>query len=118
MPLPPDFEVASYRYTFRSWPPDPNIPGDERLDTISLLDAADRVKAVLKFQRDPGPLPANNSNGAFYVAYFWHSEMPAIIDMLRNEKPLTFQFGMSLQGLNRSALFTGKPEPVGEGERA
>jgi hypothetical protein len=120
MPGPaPEFEVKSYRYYFKSYPPDPHIPDEDRLDEICLFDDRDIMRAALRFQRDPGPLPPHLPRAAAcYIAYFWRSDMPGIIDMLRNEKPVNFRFSESIAGLHRALLYSGKPEPVGEGEPA
>ena len=48
-----------------------------------------------------------------FILYYRHSDMPNIVDMLRNEKPIYLIYVP--EGTNNTRLSTGS-EPVGEGE--
>jgi hypothetical protein len=50
----------------------------------------------------------------FYAFYYHHSQLPHLIDMLRNEKPISVFFDNN-GGFNNSRIST-TDEPVGEGE--
>ncbi|HRV95045.1 MAG TPA: hypothetical protein P5526_23000 [Anaerolineae bacterium] len=75
----------------------------------------DGFYASLKFQKD-GPLPnasAPTTYGQRFYGYLDFQQMAAIVDLLRNEKPV--RFGWSEANPNLFHLMTGQ-EPVGEGD--
>src|SRR5262245_3596798 len=74
-------------------------------------------RAILWFHRDSTTaVPANASyasgSGTVYYARFRQAEFHDAIDLLRNEKPVFFQYNDTTNG---AFLATGG-EPVGEGE--
>lgn len=52
----------------------------------------------------------------YYAFYYHHSQLDHLIDMLRNEKPITVYFNDD-HNFNNSRISTSN-EPVGEGEEA
>lgn len=60
--------------------------------------------------------PAQEVAPNFYAFYYHHSQLQHLIDMLRNEKPITVFFNND-NGFNNSRIST-TDEPVGEGEAA
>lgn len=52
----------------------------------------------------------------YYAFYYHHHQLPHLIDMLRNEKPITVYFNND-NGFNNSRISTSA-EPIGEGEEA
>jgi hypothetical protein len=71
--------------------------------------------ALLTFHRD-GPLPDASAPTTYGQRFYGHLDfvqMQAIVDLLRNESPISF--GWSDQNLNHFHLMTGT-EPVGEGD--
>ena len=70
---------------------------------------------VVWFVEDPNAaLPPATQSGKNFSLYYHHSQLPHIIDMLRNEKPISVFFDNDA-GAN-SRISTG-PEPIGEGEQ-
>ncbi len=71
--------------------------------------------ALLKFHKD-GPLPDASAPTTFGQRFYGHmdyQQMQAIVDLLRNEKPI--RFGWYSENPNLFHLMTGA-EPVGEGD--
>ena len=52
----------------------------------------------------------------YYAFYYHHSQLDHLIDMLRNEKPISVLFNDD-NGFNNSRISTSD-EPVGEGEES
>lgn len=77
---------------------------------IQLTDAAGKAVAWVRFN-DPGMVFENDANDGGVIKMHLPSTMfQSVLDVLRNEKPITVYFA---QG--RGFLGTGN-EPVGEGE--
>lgn len=100
-------EIARYNYSF-----------DARLGAagrLQLWGAAGRVLEV-QFIDDaappPAPVLAPDLNSA--TAYFKRSALAGLIDMLRNESPVSVTINNQAPGF--VFVHTG-PEPVGEAER-
>lgn len=70
------------------------------------------------FVEDPNaPLPAAQQNRPNYYSFYYHHwQLPHLIDMLRNESPVTVFFDNN-NGFANSRISTSD-EPVGEGELA
>jgi len=76
-----------------------------------------RERATLWFHRDgsgaiPGNVSSTSGGVVTYYARFGQSEFADAIDLLRNEKPVSFQWNTSTKG---AMIGTGK-EPVGDNE--
>jgi hypothetical protein len=71
-------------------------------------------KAILWFMPQGSSLPDNQKrpNQNVFDVYYHKDDWEAIIDILRNEKPVYFHF---YDGGNAAQIYTGT-EPVGEGE--
>jgi hypothetical protein len=77
-----------------------------------------KPRATLWFHRDSEPtIPANGSfnSGGYtnYYARFRQAQFSDCVDLLRNEKPIFFQWNEATKG----AFLATSPEPVGEAER-
>ena len=71
-------------------------------------------RAILWFLPEDGPLPGNRKRPGqdLFDVYYRMDAWAAILDVLRNEKPVHFNY----QDANNAAqIYTGS-EPVGEGE--
>jgi hypothetical protein len=70
------------------------------------------------FVEDPtAVLPsAQQVNPTYFSFYYHHSQLPHLIDMLRNESPITVFFNND-NGFNNSRISTSD-EPIGEGEES
>jgi hypothetical protein len=96
-----------------------NTPGFPDVYGFIRLYWGAQVRATLWFYRDSAPAISPNasysSGGVIrYYARFRQAQFHDAIDLLRNEKPLYFQFNDTTNG---AFLSTGG-EPVGEAEAA
>lgn len=66
------------------------------------------------FHDGPQALNAAVHSGNNYYVYYRYSDLPNIIDMLRNEKPVFLHYVP--EGTNNTRISTAS-EPVGEGEQ-
>ncbi|MCW5625557.1 MAG: hypothetical protein KIT73_12665 [Burkholderiales bacterium] len=90
----------------------PNTPGYPNVHSFIRLYWGGKTQATLWFYADgTANIPANTS-GTQYYARFRQSHYSACVDLLRNEKPVAFQWNEQTKG---AFLVTG-PEPVGDGE--
>ena len=92
-------------------------PGYAGVYAFIRLHWLSKQRATLWFHRDGvGALPANGSysSGGFinYSARYRQGELGHAVDLLRHEKPVSFQWN---EGTKGAMLSTGK-EPVGEHE--
>ena len=99
-------QVDKYQYEVRA------ING-ENAAFLYLFDADNKLLSMAAFVERTGALPGprEHINGAVILS-FYRSDLEAIIDMLRNEKPVMFNWSAE----NRVAQITTGPEPVGEEE--
>ena len=97
--------------------------GNDGADAKIRLVLENGESAFFFFYRDGVALPPNqrilysSGRSAYYVTYRW-PQFASIIDLLRNEKPLTFFFRDSVRDgvpANEATLSTSA-EPVGEEE--
>ena len=81
---------------------------------ILLNDTNNALVGVLWFVKDPGTLPtATPAAGAYKLAYSY-ADLPVIVDMLRNEKPVNLIVDPTGDPVNWR--LSTSAEPVGEGE--
>lgn len=99
-------EITNYQYEFR------DING-ENAAFLYLFDVRSKLLCMAAFVERKGPLPAprQNISGTVFLS-FYRSDLSSVIDMLRNEKPVMFNWSAS----NSSAQITTGKEPVGEEE--
>lgn len=99
-------EITSYQYEFR------DING-ENAAFLYLFDAQGKLLCMAAFVERKGPLPAprQNLSGTVFLS-FHRLDLSSVIDMLRNEKPVMFNWSAG----NSSAQITTGKEPVGEEE--
>jgi hypothetical protein len=99
-------EITNYQYEFR------NING-ENAAFLYLFDALNKLLCMGAFveRKPPLPPPRQNLNGTVFLS-FHRSDLSSMIDMLRNEKHVIFNWSED----NSSAQITTGKEPVGEEE--
>ena len=86
----------------------------DNLAKVSLYDSQNKNFATVYFKADSKVLPkASQDASGKYRLYFKQSRLAALIDLLRNEKPIYLHFWQSSQ--NNTHIATGR-EPIGEEE--
>src|SRR5262245_1541161 len=103
------FEVSTYVYY--DWASRPTGKTN-----LILKGTGGQTCSVWCVEDPAAPLPAATEVGPnYYSFYYHHHQLPHLIDMLRNEKPI-FVFFNNTSGFNNSRIST-TDEPVGEGEQ-
>jgi len=99
-------EVTNYQYEFRAI-------NTENAAFLYLFDAQNKLLCMAAFVERTGPLPGprQNPSGTVFLSLY-RGDLDAVIDMLRNEKPVMFNWSID----NQSAQITTGKEPVGEEE--
>ena len=99
-------EVINYQYEFRAM-------NGENAGFLYLFDAQSKLLCMAAFVERTGQLPGprQSLNDTVFLS-FHRSDLSSIIDMLRNEKPVMFNWAAD----NQSAQITTGKEPVGEEE--
>lgn len=101
------FQVSTYQYY--NW--SSRLTGKTNL----ILKGGGNTCSVWFVEDPAAALPAAHQVAPnFYAFYYHHSQLPHLIDMLRNESPITVFFNND-GGLNNSRIST-TDEPIGEGE--
>jgi len=99
-------KIARYQYEFRSVP-------DENVALLYLFDSEDHPLAMIAFVDDTQPLPGpKETPTGLVVMSYRRKDLPAMIDLLRHEKPLFFTWVSQA----RIARISSEREPVGEEE--
>lgn len=98
--------VTNYQYEFRAM-------DGENASFLYLFDEQNKLICMAAFVERTGPLPGprQSLNGTVFLS-FHRQDFAPIIDMLRNEKPVIFNWSED----NQSAQITTGREPVGEEE--
>ncbi len=98
--------VTNYQYEFRAM-------NSENAAFLYLFDALNKLLCMAAFVERTGPLPGprQSISGTVFLN-FYRADLDGIIDMLRNEKPVMFNWSAE----NKSAQITTGKEPVGEEE--
>lgn len=99
-------EVTNYQYEFRAM----NV---ENAAFLYLFDAQNKLLCMAAFVERTGllPGPRQSLSGTVFLS-FHRSDLSSVTDMLRNEKPVMFNWSSE----NQSAQITTGKEPVGEEE--
>jgi hypothetical protein len=99
-------EVTNYQYEVRAM-------DAENAAFLYLFDAQNKLLCMAAFVDRTGPLPGPRQgiNGTVFLS-FHRSDLSSFTDMLRNEKPVMFNWSAD----NQSAQITTGKEPVGEEE--
>jgi hypothetical protein len=99
-------EVTNYQYEFRAM-------NNENAAFLYLFDTQNKLLCMAAFVERSGPLPGPRQglNGTVFLS-FHRSDLFSVTDMLRNEKPVMFNWSAE----NQSAQITTGKEPVGEEE--
>ncbi|HET7794621.1 MAG TPA: hypothetical protein VFL64_14655 [Rhizobacter sp.] len=103
------FQVSTYQYY--NW-------SSRKTGKTNLILKGGGQTCSVWFVEDPAANlpPAAQVAPNYYSFYYHHSQLPHLIDMLRNEKPITVFFNDD-NGFANSRISTSD-EPVGEGEQA
>jgi hypothetical protein len=103
-----EFEVATYNYYLWS--------SRERGKVNLILKGTGGQTCSVWFTEDPdAELPSATEEAPNYYAFRYHlHQLPVLVDMLRNEKPVYVYFNND-NGWDNSRISTAD-EPVGEGE--
>lgn len=98
--------VTNYQYEFRAM-------NSENAAFLYLFDEHSKLLCMAAFVERNGPLPGprQSVSGTVFLS-FYRGDLDGIIDMLRNEKPVMFNWSAE----NQSAQITTGKEPVGEEE--
>ncbi len=99
-------EIKNYSYDI--------ITRDDHPARLNLFDNDNKIIARAVFVKDSLKLPENREYEDHSFIYFRFSALPAIIDMLRNEKPVFYRW---IKEAKRGHITTSK-EPVGEEEHS
>jgi hypothetical protein len=109
-------EIKKYRFLYHGAGTGKRPNGATYSDRaqIALWGENGGLIAVLHFCRDPAFLPDGDTRGSNGIvqSYFLAADFPAVVDLLRNEKPLYLKYD---DGANRAWIDSGL-EPVGEEE--
>ena len=99
-------EVTNYQYEFRTM-------NGENAAFLYLFDDQNKLLCMAAFVERTGQLPdpRQGLNGTVFLS-FHRSDLFSVTDMLRNEKPVMFNWSAD----NQSAQITTGKEPVGEEE--
>jgi len=98
--------VTNYQYEFRT-------TNGENAAFLYLFDAGNKLLCMAAFVERASvlPTPRQGPNGTVFLS-FRRNDLQSVIDMLRNEKPVMFNWSAE----NQSAQITTGKEPVGEEE--
>ena len=99
-------EVTNYQYEFRAM-------NAENAAFLYLFDAQNELLCMAAFVERTGSLPGprQSISGTVFLS-FHRSDLSSVTDMLRNEKPVMFNWSAG----NQPAQITTGKEPVGEEE--
>jgi hypothetical protein len=88
---------------------------DNNFDTkaVVMINSDDEFLGYLNFLTDGAPLPKPEKTDGIYHFHYHYKDLPVIVDMFRNEKPV-FLFYMDND--KESCRISTSMEPVGEGE--
>lgn len=99
-------EITNYQYEFRDM-------NGENAAFLYLFDVQNKLLCMAAFVERTGPLPGprQSISGTVFLS-FHRSDLASVTDMLRNEKPVMFNWSAE----NLCAQITTGKEPVGEEE--
>jgi hypothetical protein len=81
---------------------------------VLLYDATNAWVAALWFTKEPGTPLTGSQSGGRYVLGYSYADLPVVVDMLRNEKPVSLIVDPAGDPVNWR--LSSAAEPVGEGE--
>ena len=112
----PETEVISYQYEYAAVPS--GTAETQQRAWLKCYDEAGQVLLSASFSDVGEGRNSYYEEEGYYHAYYRLKDLPVLIDMLRNEKPVYFNGSHGdPSGLVYCRLRTGR-EPVGEGELA
>ena len=86
---------------------------EDSFKAVAICAGSGGVTAYLYFHGGTSVLSPASKIGSSYFLHYRYEDMPAIIDMLRNEAPISLIYVP--EGTNNTRVSTST-EPVGEGE--
>lgn len=104
------FEVMTYQYY--NW----SSRGTGKTNLILKGPAGETCSVWFEVDESKPLPPATKGSGDYYHFWYHQSQLDHLIDMLRNEKPITVFFNDD-HGYDNSRISTTH-EPVGEGEES
>jgi hypothetical protein len=88
---------------------------DGNFDTkaVIMINSETEFLGYLNFIADGAALPKPEKKDGIYYYYYHYKDLPVLVDMLRNEKPVFLFYN---EGVNGNCRISTSMEPVGEGE--
>ncbi len=91
----------------------PSCDGNFDKKAVIMINSETEFLGYLNFMTDGAPLPGPEKRDGIFTYSFHFKDLPVIVDMLRNEKPV-FLFYVANDQSN--CRISTSMEPVGEGE--
>ena len=101
-------EIKSYSYLNYA-----SRSGANDTKAVVVINGETGFLGYVNFLTDGCALPKSVKQNGLYFLYYHFSDMPVIVDMLRNEKPIYLIFQ---DGSNNTCRISTSVELVGEGE--
>jgi len=101
-------EIKSYSYLNYA-----SRSGANDTKAVVVINGETGFLGYVNFLTDGCVLPKSVKQSGLYFLYYHFSDMPVIVDMLRNEKPIYLIFQ---DGSNNTCRISTSVELVGEGE--
>jgi len=101
-------EIKSYSYLNYA-----SRSGTNDTKAVVVINGETGFLGYVNFLTDGCALPKSVKQSGLYFLYYHFSDMPVIVDMLRNEKPIYLIFQ---DGSNNTCRISTSVELVGEGE--
>jgi len=101
-------EIKKYSYTLFS-----SRQNTDEVVSVIMLSSDSAFYGYIHFLTDGSVLPKAEKKYGLYYLYYHQHNLPVIIDMLRNEKPVYLLY---IEDDHNNCRITTMPEPIGEGE--
>ncbi len=101
-------EIKKYSYSIFS-----SMQNMNDVISVIMISSDNAFYGYVNFMTDGSELPKAEKKYGLYYLYYHQKDLPAIIDMMRNESPVFIIF---MESDNNKCRITTLPEPVGEGE--
>lgn len=101
-------EIKKYSYSIFS-----SMQNANDVVSVIMLSGDKVFYGYVNFLVDGSELPQAEKKYGLYYLYYHQKDLPALIDMMRNESPV---FIIYMEGKSSNCRITTMPEPIGEGE--
>jgi hypothetical protein len=91
----------------------PSLDSNFDKKAVIMINSETEFLGYLNFMTDGAPLPGPEKKDGIYTYSFHYKDLPVIVDMLRNEKPV---FLFYIEGDKKNCRISTSMQPVGEGE--